>query len=91
MFYPTTISSSSYASTPTYYNGQYGQLLDYVNINYCGMGTNCIIPNATPISETYATATVVLDAVPEPLTILGSIAATGFMAAFNRIKNKKEK
>jgi hypothetical protein len=28
--------------------------------------------------------------VPEPLTILGSIAATGFMAAFNRIKSKKE-
>ena len=38
------------------------------------------------LSITYATAT----AVPEPLTILGSIAATGFVASFNRIKNKKE-
>lgn len=37
-------------------------------------------------TRTFATAT----AVPEPLTILGSIAATGFLAAFNRIKNKKE-
>lgn len=39
------------------------------------------IPNIT-----HATAT----AVPEPLTILGSITATGFLAAFNRIRNKKE-
>ena len=38
---------------------------------------------------TYATA-VPSGAVPEPLTILGSITATGFVAAFNRIKNKKE-
>jgi hypothetical protein len=90
MFYPTTILSSSYASTSTYYNGQYGQLLDYVGINYCGMGSNCSIINQMPTDETYATATVVSDAVPEPLTILGSITATGFMAAFNRIKNKKK-
>jgi hypothetical protein len=33
---------------------------------------------------------VILNPVPEPLTILGSIAATGFVTAFNRIKNKKE-
>jgi hypothetical protein len=42
-------------------------------------------PVSTVDGLTYATAT----AVPEPLTILGSIAATGFVAAFNRIKNKK--
>ena len=43
-----------------------------------------IIPADSTI--TYATAT----AVPEPLTILGSITATSFLAAFNRIKNKKK-
>jgi len=37
--------------------------------------------------ENYA---FVLAPVPEPLTILGSIAATGFLAAFNRIKSKKK-
>jgi hypothetical protein len=89
MFYPTTISSSSYASTPTYYNGQYGQLLDYVDISYCGMGSNCSISNLIPTDETYATATVVPDAVPEPLTILGSITAAGFGVAFKRKKNDK--
>jgi hypothetical protein len=36
---------------------------------------------------TYAAAT----AVPEPFTILGSIMATGFMVAFNRIKNNNKK
>jgi hypothetical protein len=81
-FYPTTISSFSYASTPTYYQGQYEQLLSF-QLNYSD--------NSMPTGETYATATIVPDAVPEPLTILGSIAATGFMAVFNRIKNKKEK
>jgi hypothetical protein len=46
------------------------------------------LPNYSTIdvARTYATAT----AVPEPLTILGSITATGFVAAFNRIKNKKK-
>ena len=40
-----------------------------------------LLPQSNTV--TYATAT----AVPEPLTILASIAATGFVAAFNRIKN----
>jgi hypothetical protein len=35
---------------------------------------------------TYAKATPV----PEPLTILGSVTGTGFVAIFNRIKNKKK-
>jgi hypothetical protein len=44
-----------------------------------------------PLNGT-VTKTGILDgsAVPEPLTILGSIAATGFITAFNRIKNKKK-
>jgi hypothetical protein len=52
------------------------------------MGGGQIFQNLFPQSNTatYATAT----AVPEPLTIMGSITATGFLAAFNRIRNKKE-
>ena len=53
-----------------------------------GMAGSQIFQNLLPQSNTatYATAT----AVPEPLTILGSITATSFLAAFNRIKNKKK-
>ena len=52
------------------------------------MAGGYVFQNLLPQSNTvtYATAT----AVPEPLTILGSITATGFLAAFNRIRNKKE-
>ncbi|PZV25430.1 MAG: hypothetical protein DCF12_14915 [Snowella sp.] len=56
--------------------------------NNCGGGgAAALTPSVPPDATiTYATAT----AVPEPLTILGSITATGFVAAFNRIRNKKE-
>jgi hypothetical protein len=47
--------------------------------------TSTLVGQTLP-NITFATAT----AVPEPLTILGSITATGFVAAFNRIRNKKE-
>ena len=53
---------------------------------FIGSGSTLSVPFLGELQQTYATAT----AVPEPLTILGSITATGFLAAFNRIRNKKE-
>ena len=55
--------------------------------NCSGLGGTVLTPSApADLTQTFATAT----AVPEPLTILGSITATSFLAAFNRIKNKKK-
>ena len=55
--------------------------------NNCSGGAAALTPiSPADLTQTFATAT----AVPEPLTILGSITATGFLAAFNRIKNKKK-
>jgi hypothetical protein len=53
---------------------------------FIGSGSTLSVPFLGELQQTYATAT----AVPEPLTIFGSITATGFLAAFNRIKNKKK-
>jgi len=59
--------------------------IDDPNVGFTGVVSDA---HARDSSWVYAKATAT--AVPEPLTILGSITATGFLAAFNRIKNKKE-
>ena len=64
-----------------------GGIPNYVD-GYPFRKSGAVVGQSTPpdFTLTYATAT----AVPEPLTILGSITATSFLAAFNRIKNKKK-
>jgi hypothetical protein len=70
---------------PSNYRIASGATYNLSPCEFCSSFTSSfVVPVDTTI--TYATAT----AVPEPLTILGSIAATAFVAAFNRIKNKKE-
>jgi hypothetical protein len=64
----------------------------YINGQSCN---NCNFVNLDGTDNFYVwgdngLAAANISAVPEPLTILGSIAATGFVAAFNRIKSKKE-
>jgi hypothetical protein len=58
---------------------------------YPGQNVGLLYPFVIPgdSSETYAIATPATP-VPEPLTILGSIAAVGFGAACERIKRKKD-
>ena len=68
------------------FSGNPNVVESFYYFNFSGPVTYFTSSDTDDATATYATAT----AVPEPLTILGSITATGFLAAFNRIKNKKE-
>ena len=85
--YPNYVYGGPYFAYgfPLYYGNQ-SLVESFYYYNSSSPVTYFAISYTDDTTATHATAT----AVPEPLTILGSITATGFLAAFNRIRNKKE-
>jgi hypothetical protein len=90
--YPNRVYGGPYFAYEFAYGGDPNVVASYYyynsnpNIDFTTLNLYFTTSNTDDATATYATAT----AVPEPLTILGSITATGFLAAFNRIRNKKE-
>ena len=83
--YPNRVYGGPYFVFGLAFNGNPNVVDSFYYFNDSGPVTYFTASDKDDATATYATAT----AVPEPLTILGSITATGFLAAFNRIKNKK--